>query len=97
MVTKWLAGVEIDLVRNPSWNPRADPRPAYLKSITIKEGYTDMALEASGALAGSRLICCDGSPPTSVVALAIAHDPGPARGNPIPRYRWIALNTRSRR
>ena len=93
MVKKYLPGAEIDLVRNPSWNPKTDYRPAYLNSITIKEGYTDIALAASRALAGSSLLCCDESPPSSVIAQALAHDRSQLVVTPSLDIRWTALNT----
>ena len=46
-------GREIDLVRNPSWDKSTDYRPAYLDSITIKEGNGD-AVVASRRILGSQ-------------------------------------------
>ena len=37
-LTGYTPGVEIKLVRNPNWDAATDYKPAYLDSITIKEG-----------------------------------------------------------
>jgi peptide/nickel transport system substrate-binding protein len=94
MVEKYVPEAEIELVRNPSWRARSDYRPAYLNSITIKEGNTDLALAAGTVLTGSGLLCCDRTElPGSVVENAFAHDRSQLALTPSLSTDWITLNT----
>jgi peptide/nickel transport system substrate-binding protein len=93
MVEKYVPGAEIELVRNPSWNAKSDYRPAYLNSITIKEG-NDLALAARRTLTGSDLLCCDATQlPGAVVESAFAHHRSQLALTPSHSTNWIALNT----
>ena len=92
MVTSWERGRRMELGRNPNWDPATDFRPAYLDSITILEGRDDLVAASRRALRGSRLMCCDGSAPTS---RALVRRYGAQVGRvPSGGSRWIALNTR---
>ena len=64
-------GKEIQIVRNPNWDPKTDYRPAYLDSITIQEGNSDLTTAARRVLNGSHLMCCDNSPPAPVLKQAV--------------------------
>jgi peptide/nickel transport system substrate-binding protein len=64
-------GKEIQIVRNPNWDPKTDYRPAYLDSITIQEGNSDLTTASRRVLNGSHLMCCDSSPPAPVLKQAI--------------------------
>jgi len=64
-------GKEIQIVRNPNWDPKTDYRPAYLDSITIQEGNTDLTTASRRVLNGSHLMCCDNSPPAPVLKQAV--------------------------
>jgi peptide/nickel transport system substrate-binding protein len=66
-------GREIELVRNPNWDPKTDYRPAYLDSITIQEGNSDLTTAARRVLNGSHMMCCDNSPPGPVLKQAVEH------------------------
>jgi peptide/nickel transport system substrate-binding protein len=57
--TGWTPGKRILLVRNPNWNAKSDFRPAYLNSIQIAEGNSDVTIATRRALSGSGLMCCD--------------------------------------
>jgi peptide/nickel transport system substrate-binding protein len=87
-------GKEIDLVRNPSWDPKTDYRPAYLDSITIKEGNNDLTVASRRTLAGSDLLCCDaGQLPPPVLKQALSRNKTQINFIPSGGTRWIALNT----
>jgi len=95
MVKKYVPGDEIELVRNPSWKAKTDYRPAYLNSITIREGNTDLTLAAKRALTGSDLLCCDAVQlPGQVLGYARAHYSRQIAVTPSRGTTWIALNTR---
>ena len=80
-------------VRNPSWVAQTDYRPAYLDSITIKEGNTNLATASAVALAGSGEICCDtGQLPAQRWRSARPQEPGGT--NPGPLHPLIALDTK---
>ena len=94
MVESYTPGTDIELVRNPSWVAQTDYRPAYLDSITIKEGNTDLATASAVALAGSGEICCDtGQLPPQALAPALGHKSQVAL-TPAHSTRWIALDTK---
>jgi peptide/nickel transport system substrate-binding protein len=87
-------GKEIDLVRNPSWVASTDYRPAYLNSITIKEGNNDLTVASRRTLDGTNLLCCDaGQIPPSVLKSALSQNKSQVAFIPSGGTRWIALNT----
>jgi peptide/nickel transport system substrate-binding protein len=86
-------GKVIELVRNPNWNRRTDYRPAYLDSITIREGDRDAVSAARRVLAGTRLILGDTPAPAPVVKEALAHHRGQIAFVPGGAYRYVAINT----
>jgi peptide/nickel transport system substrate-binding protein len=93
MVKSYTAGSQIELVRNPSWARSSDYRPAYLDSVTIKEGNSNVAVASGSALKGSSIICCD----TGQLPPAVLHQASLDRQQfvftPSHATRWIALNT----
>ena len=86
-------GKVIELVRNPNWDPRTDYRPAYLNSITIREGNRDAVSAARRVLAGRGLVLGDTSAPGPVVKEALAHHRGQIAFVPGGAYRYVAINT----
>jgi peptide/nickel transport system substrate-binding protein len=87
-------GKEIDLVRNPSWQASTDYRPAYLNSITIKEGNDDLTVASRRTLSGQSLLCCDaGQLPPPVLKSALSQNKDQVAFIPSGGTRWIALNT----
>ena len=86
-------GKVIELVRNPNWNRRTDYRPAYLDSITIREGNRDAVSAARRVLAGTGLVLGDTSAPGPVVKDALAHHRGQIAFVPGGAYRYVAINT----
>jgi peptide/nickel transport system substrate-binding protein len=55
----------IQLVRNPSWAPETDFRPAHLDAIDIRIGREDTAAATREILRGRRLLSGDFAPPLS--------------------------------
>ena len=89
-------GKEIRLVRNPNWDAKTDYKPAYLDSITIREGVTpDVA--SRQILDGSKLVSGDFQLPAATLASASRqHKDQLVITPPTGRYRYIALNTRDK-
>jgi peptide/nickel transport system substrate-binding protein len=86
-------GKVIELVRNPNWDPRTDYRPAYLDSITIREGNRDTVSAARRVLAGTSLVLGDLSAPAPVVKQALARHRDQIAFVPGGAYRFVAINT----
>jgi peptide/nickel transport system substrate-binding protein len=92
-VTGYKPGAEIKLVRNPNWDAKTDYKPAYLDSITIKEG-SDPDVAARQIVSGSHMVSGDFQLTASTLQRT-------SRRNkdllvitpPTGRYRYIALNT----
>jgi peptide/nickel transport system substrate-binding protein len=90
-------GKKIEIVRNPNWDKSTDYRPAYLDSITIDEGNTDLTVASRRTLNGSDLLCCDaGQPPPAVTKQAVTKFKSQVAIVPSGGTRWIALNTREK-
>jgi peptide/nickel transport system substrate-binding protein len=89
-------GKEIRLVRNPNWDAKTDYKPAYLDSITIREGVTpDVA--SRQILDGSKLVSGDFQLPAATLANASRqHKDQLVITPPTGRFRYIALNTRDK-
>jgi peptide/nickel transport system substrate-binding protein len=86
-------GKVIELVRNPNWDPRSDYRPAYLDSVTIREGNRDAVSAARRVLTGDGLVLGDTSAPAPVVKQALAHERDQIAFVPGGAYRYVALNS----
>jgi peptide/nickel transport system substrate-binding protein len=95
-LTGYSPGKEIKLVRNPSWDPDTDWRPAYLDSITVQEGFADPTSASKKILDGSASVSGDFPPsPTIVqqVAQGDKYDPSLMTATPSGGNRYVALNT----
>ena len=88
-------GKRIQLVRNPSWDPESDFRPAYLNSITIDAGNDDLARMVKRTLSGNHYLCCDEALELPAAVLRRARERFPTQVGSVPAggTRWIALNT----
>ena len=92
-LTGYKPGSEIRLVRNPNWDKATDYKPAYLDSITIKEG-ADPDVAARQIVDGSHMVSGDFQLTASTLQRT-------AKQNkdllvitpPTGRFRYIALNT----
>jgi peptide/nickel transport system substrate-binding protein len=88
-------GKIIELVRNPNWDKSTDFRPAYLDSITIKEGNDDTIVAARRTLKAQATVCCDtGAPPPVILREALRRYPEQLSRVPAGSVRYIALNTK---
>jgi len=93
-VTGRQPGKLIQIVRNPNWVASTDYRPAYLDTITIQEGNTDLATASRRALSGTNSVCCDaGSPPAQVLKQALQRNKNQVLFVPSGGTRYIAFNT----
>jgi len=92
-VTGYKAGRRIDLVRNPSWDPKSDYRPAYLDTISFLGG-NDIDVASRRILSGKKLASGDfAAPPVNVLRSALATRKDQVAIIPSQGIRFIALNT----
>ncbi|MFN2539252.1 MAG: ABC transporter substrate-binding protein [Mycobacteriales bacterium] len=82
---------DIEVVRNPNWDPTTDYRPAYVDAIRFRWG-DDLRQIAQETLDGSHLLCCDASMPPGVEE-ALSTRPTQVGSEPGHGTRWVALNT----
>jgi peptide/nickel transport system substrate-binding protein len=97
-LTGYKPGQEIKLVRNPNWDAKTDYKPAYLDSITIQEGV-DPQVASRQILSGQDMVSGDFQLPAEILAQTSQN---PAQKDqlvltpPTGRFRYIALNTRTK-
>jgi peptide/nickel transport system substrate-binding protein len=92
-LTGYKPGQEIRLVRNPNWDKSTDYKPAYLDSITIKEG-ADPDVAARQIVSGSHLVSGDFQLTASTLSRVSKENKDLlVITPPTGRYRYIALNT----
>jgi peptide/nickel transport system substrate-binding protein len=91
--TGYKPGKEIDLVRNPNWDPKTDYRPAYVNTMTIKENNTDTSTATRQILNGQSLISGDFQPAATDLKLALQKYPAQTKAAPPGGYRLVALDT----
>ncbi len=93
--TGYKPGVEIKLVRNPNWDASTDYKPAYLDSITIKQG-SEPEVASQQILDGQRMLSGDFQLPAAILRSVSQGDNKEqlVTTPPTGRYRYIALNTR---
>lgn len=92
-VTGYSAGKEIKLVRNQNWDEGTDYRPAYLDTITVKEGFSDAAAASRQILQGRALVNGDFPPPPNVLKQAVQRFEDQLETVPSGGNRYISLNT----
>jgi peptide/nickel transport system substrate-binding protein len=92
-LTGYKPGSQIQLVRNPNWDASTDYKPAYLDSITIKEGV-DPDVGARQVVSGSHLVSGDFQlTPATLQRVSRSDKDLLVLTPPTGRYRYIALNT----
>jgi peptide/nickel transport system substrate-binding protein len=92
-LTGYKPGSEIRLVRNPNWDAKTDYKPAYLDSITIKEG-NDPEVAARQIVDGNGMVTGDFQLTASTLArVSKANKDLLVITPPTGRFRYIALNT----
>jgi peptide/nickel transport system substrate-binding protein len=92
-LTGYKAGRRIDLVRNPSWDPKSDYRPAYLDTISFLGG-NDIDVASRRILSGKALASGDfAAPPVNVLRSALQTRKDQVAIIASQGIRFIALNT----
>jgi peptide/nickel transport system substrate-binding protein len=93
-LTGYTPGNVIKLVRNPNWDASTDYKPAYLDSITIKEG-NDAQVASRQVLEGSKSVTGDFQLPGQILASTSRGDQKDqlVLTPPTGRFRYIALKT----
>ncbi|MEY2517379.1 MAG: peptide/nickel transport system substrate-binding protein [bacterium] len=92
-ITGYEPGRRLRLVRNPSWDPKTDHRPAHLDKLTFWAGN---GVEAASRriLSGKRLASGDyAAPPVNVLRSALSTRRDQVVSVPSQGTRFIALNT----
>ena len=92
-LTGYEPGKRLRLVRNPSWDPKTDDRPAYLDTMTFR-GANDIDEASRRILAGSRLVSGDfASPPVNILRSALDTRRDQVASVSAQSVRYVALNT----
>jgi peptide/nickel transport system substrate-binding protein len=95
-LTGYRPGAKIEMVRNPNWDASTDYKPAYVDSITVKEGV-DPDVGARQIVSGSHMISGDFQlTPATLQRVATRNKDLLVLTPPTGRYRYIALNTRQK-
>jgi peptide/nickel transport system substrate-binding protein len=93
-LTGYTPGTEIKLVRNPNWDASTDYKPAYLDSITIKEG-NDPDVASRQILEGNAQVSGDFQLPATILSSVSRGDQKDLMTltPPTGRFRYIAVRT----
>ncbi len=93
-ITGYTAGQQIKLVRNPNWEASTDYKPAYLDSITIKEG-NDPDVASRQILEGESQVSGDFQLPATILSSVSKGDQKDlmVTSPPTGRFRYIAVRT----
>jgi peptide/nickel transport system substrate-binding protein len=94
-LTGYTPGSRIELVRNPNWDASTDYKPAYLDSITIKEG-NDAQVASRQILEGNAMVSGDFQLPGQILSQVSQGDQKDQMvlTPPTGRFRYIALNNK---
>jgi peptide/nickel transport system substrate-binding protein len=92
-LTGWVPGKSLTLVRNPSWNPKTDWRPAYVDKVSILQG-NDITVASRKVLSGQSMINGDyAAPPTAILKQGLQSQKDQFDINPSQGIRMVGLNT----
>ena len=93
-LTGYTPGTEIKLVRNPNWDAATDYKPAYVDSITIKEG-NDPDVASRQILEGQSQVSGDFQLPAPILKSVSQGDQKDQMelSPPTGRFRYIAVRT----
>jgi peptide/nickel transport system substrate-binding protein len=93
-ITGYTPGSEIKLVRNPNWDASTDYKPAYVDSITIKEG-NDPDVASRQILEGDGMVSGDFQLPATILRSVSQGDQKDLMelSPPTGRFRYIAVRT----
>ena len=86
-------GKEIQLVRNPNWDPKTDSRPAYLDTITVSEGNDDAVSSGRRIIRGQSMVQGDGTTAAPVIKQALSRNKDQIAFIPGGGYRFISVNS----
>jgi peptide/nickel transport system substrate-binding protein len=93
-MTGWAPGKSLKLVRNPSWDPKTDWRPAYVDAINITEG-NDITVASRKILTGQSMVNGDfAAPPTAILKTGLATRKDQFSIDPSGGIRFISMNTK---
>jgi peptide/nickel transport system substrate-binding protein len=93
-LTGYTPGSVIKLVRNPNWDESTDYKPAYVDSITIKEG-NDAQVASRQILEGDNMVSGDFQLPGQILSRASSQNKDQlVLTPPTGRFRYIALNNK---
>jgi peptide/nickel transport system substrate-binding protein len=95
MVSSYKPGRQITLVRNPSWNPKNDFRPAYLDKIEMPQGNDDPIIASRRILNGTGMVSGDYMIPPVVLKEALDRRPEQLTLADSGGGRWAAMNTQA--
>ena len=91
--TGYEAGRRIQLVRNPSWDPATDYKPAYLDEIDMPQGNDDTTVASRRVLEGESMLTGDFSPPPNVLAQVLERQKDQLVLIPAGSARYVSMNT----
>jgi len=93
-LTGYTPGTEIRLVRNPNWDASTDYKPAYLDSITIKQG-NEPDVASRQILEGEAMVSGDFQLPATILSSVSRGDQKDqlVLTPPTGRYRYVAVRT----
>jgi len=93
-LTGYTPGNQIKLVRNPNWDAKTDYKPAYLDSITFKEG-NDPDVASRQILEGESMVSGDFQLPATILRSVSQGDQKDLMelSPPTGRFRYIAVRT----
>jgi peptide/nickel transport system substrate-binding protein len=93
-LTGFTANKVMTLVRNPSWNPKTDYRPAYLDKIIFSSG-NDITVASRKILTGQSMMSGDfAAPPTAVLKSALQTRKDQMLIEPSQGIRFLTFNTK---
>jgi peptide/nickel transport system substrate-binding protein len=86
-------GKQIHMVRNPSYEPVGDFRPAYLDEIDIQAGNADAAVATRRVLTGENLALGELEPPASQLKTMLENNKASLSAVPSGGWRDISMDT----
>ena len=87
------AGRRIHLVRNPSWDPATDYKPAYADEIEMPQGNDDTTIASRKVVEGEGLLTGDFSPPPNVLAEVVKRQKDQLALIPAGSARYVSMNS----
>jgi len=93
-ITGFTPNKTMEIVRNPSWDPKTDFRPAYLDKIVFSSG-NDITVASRKVFTGQSMVSGDfAAPPTAILKQGLANYKNQMKIEPSQGIRFISLNTK---